>query len=358
MRRAFGTAGLGLACAVCAAAFGTTSLWVPGVALILLGLGSAAWVGLAAHGASVERVFTASTVQEEEPYPMALAVRSGVVAPPGGEVLEPLVRRPLAMTGRRSRKLRVDVRFARRGRRVVEPTRFVIRDPLGLARREVASAPGEVLVLPRVEPVLAGSASGAGITAVGDRGDTAALAELEMDALRPYRPGSPASRIHWPTVARTGTMVERRLVADADARPLVVLDPRAPEDEEALDRAVRAAGSLSVHLARLGGCSLLLPGDRRGTELAPDLRSWPALHVRLALVEAAAGAPAVPRLERTGAVFWVTASGGAGVPTGLARSAAGARYVVTSAPRGGAAAFTVAGCTGYRVGSARAAVAA
>jgi hypothetical protein len=174
-------------------------------------------------------------------------------------------------------------------------------------------------------------------------------AELELDSLRPYRPGSPASRIHWPTVARTGEMIERRLIADVDLRPLVVVDPRRPASEEALDMAVRAAASLTVHLARAGGCALLLPGDRRAADVEPDLRAWAPLHARLALLEAEDGAPVAARVERSGAVFWV-AAGASAAPAGLSRAAAAARYLVTPAPTGGARVeFTVAGCSVQRV---------
>ena len=80
-------------------------------------------------------------------------------------------------------------------------------------------------------------------------------------------------------------MLERRLVAELDSAPLIVLDPSAPESEEALDKAVRAAASLCVWLAHDGGCSILLPGDRRPVEVGHDMGAWPAVHVRLALVE-------------------------------------------------------------------------
>ena len=83
--------------------------------------------------------------------------------------------------------------------------------------------------------------------------------------------------------------MERRLRSDGDTRPLVVLDPRRPAREEDLDAAVRAAASLCVHLARAGGCALLLPGDRRPTVLESTLIGWPHLHVRLALVDDRAG---------------------------------------------------------------------
>ncbi len=57
--------------------------------------------------------------------------------------------------------------------------------------------------------------------------------------------------------------------ADADTRPLVVLDLRGTRVEADVDAAVRAAGSLCVHLADRGGVALLLPGDRRPLRLEP-----------------------------------------------------------------------------------------
>ena len=122
-------------------------------------------------------------------------------------------------------------------------------------------------MLPRIEPVTAPGGSGAGAGDHGGQGIDAgvlgrrldaSLAELEIDGLRPYREGAPASRIHWLSVARRGEMLERRLVAELDSAPLIVVDPSAPSGEEGLDKAVRAAASLCVHLAREGGCAVLL----------------------------------------------------------------------------------------------------
>ena len=139
---------------------------------------------------------------------------------------------------------------------------------------------------------------GAGLDGGGGRppcagGLDGSAAELDLDGLRPYREGTPASRIHWPAVARSGEMLERRLTADADSAPLVVLDAPRPPSEEALDMAVRAAASLCVHLARRRACALLLPGDRRPTALAPDLAAWPA-----AARPARAGGAAAARARR------------------------------------------------------------
>jgi uncharacterized protein (DUF58 family) len=352
LSRAFLAACFGLLLVLTAAGFDSPSLYVPGVALVLLGAGAAVWVALAASGAGVTRTLSARAVQEDQPLAMHLDVRAGLLPAPGGEIAEPLLDEPLR--GPISGRVEVEARFDRRGRRWLEPTRMTLKDPLGLAARSFFAEPAEVLVLPRVETPTTGSDKGAGGAGVHTDGSALTVqgAELELDALRPYREGAPASRIHWPTVARTGTMMERRLIADADSRPLVVLDPRRPASEEALDAAVRAAASLVVHLARAGGCSLLLPGDRRANDIDPELRAWPQLHVRLALVEAGTTAPFAGRLERLGAILWVTATPGAATPPGLSRAAAGARYLVTpESIHGRRVEFAVAGCQAYRVGA-------
>ena len=107
------------------------------------------------------------------------------------------------------------------------------------------------------------TAGGGDATPAHARASLLAAAETEIDGLRPWREGSPASRIHWQSFARGAGLMERKLISEADSRPLVVIDPRAPTSPEALDAAVRAAGSLAVHFAKRTGCSLLLPGDRR-----------------------------------------------------------------------------------------------
>jgi uncharacterized protein (DUF58 family) len=359
----------GLALCLAGATFDTASLYVPGVALMAIAAGATAWVTLAASGAAIERRAGPHTVTEEEPYPLRIEVRSGTLPPPGGELIEPLLGWPVPIAGRWSRRVRINVRFSRRGRRVLEPGRLVIRDPLRLHVRELVGASGdEVLVLPRVEPVTAPGGGGAG---AGDRGGPgidpgvmgrrldASRAELEIDGLRPYREGTSASRIHWPTVARRGEMLERRLVAELDSAPLIVLDPSAPDTEEGLDMAVRAAASLCVHLGRAGGCAMLLPGDRRPIEIGHDLAGWPGVHARLALVESGP-APAGSVLgPRGGAVIWVTGAGIAKAPRALERLPAGARIVVSPTPLPGVRAlFEVAGCTGCLVERARRGVAA
>ena len=352
--RALWTAILGATLVLAGLAFGPTPLLVPGVGLVVLGLGSIVWVGVAARG-RLERGFGATRVVEGEPCALRLDARTPIVPPPGSELVEPLLSdgvRPVADWRRRSQHLSAEARFPRRGLVTPEPARLILRDPLGLACRELRSPAREVLVLPRVEPVRAVARSRAGAnTLAANAGAAPAGAEIEVDSLRAAPPEASATRIHWPAFARTGTLIERTLTAESDRRPLVVLDASSPSSGEAFDSAVRAAASLCLWLARAGGCELLLPGDRRPTTVEPGLVSWPALHARLALV-GAGGAPSALERRGRGTVFWVAASARARPPRGLLRADASERYLVAPGSRPGAAAFEVAGCHGRRLARA------
>ena len=152
------------------------------------------------------------------------------------------------------------------------------------------------------EPRGQSSGSGRASDATSRRGG---LAQFEVDGLRPYREGSPASRIHWPAVARTGEMIERQLIAGGEPRPLVVFDPRGGTPTQR-ERAMRAAASLCVELARAGGCDLLVPGERRALPIDPSLRTWPEAHVRIAVSDPHSGPP-MPQSGSGAVVLWVTA---------------------------------------------------
>jgi len=360
MSRALGALLLGAALVLAAMVFDTGSLYVPGVALLLASAGALAWVGLAGAGAGIDTEPGPPTIEERRPYPLRLTVHTGLLPAPGGELETELLEEPVSLAGMSARRLRIEVQFERRGRRVIEPPSFTIHDPLRLVTRTVRDRgeDAELLVLPRIEPVVTpGGSGGAGGGSPGDgQSATAALrgaavgsaAELDLDGLRPYRTGTPASRIHWPAVARSGEMVERRLTAESDSAPLVVLDASAPPSEEALDAAVRATASLSVFIARRGGLALLLPGDRRPTVLPADLAGWPSQHARLALVGPAAQRPPLARARRSGAVIWVSAR--PDPPRDLARATAGTGWFVTPLAGGpGDADFEVAGCGGRRI---------
>ena len=135
-------------------------------------------------------------------------------------------------------------------------------------------------------------------------------AEVEMESLRPYREGAPASRIHWPTVARFGSLMERRLLADSDSHPLVVLDATRPATTRRSTRPFAPRlRSVSIWRGRAAApCSSRATAARRHREETsppgrPCTRGWRS--------------PRRPRYPpcalqaRRGAIFWVTAHGAA-----------------------------------------------
>ena len=278
---------------------------------------------------------------------------------PPGWIDEPLLPEPVQVrAGRRRASLRVEVSFARRGRRQLEPPVLVLRDPFGLAQKTVLGRAGdEILVLPRIEPVLATAAGGDATHAVHARAALISAAETEIDGVRVYREGVPASRIHWPSLAAGHGLMERKLISEADSRPLVVLDPRGASSQAALDAAVRAAASLTVHFARAGGCGLLLPGDRRALVVERDLMGWAPAHVRLALLDGKAGPSLVAAQNRRGVVVYVAARVMDRPPRALGRMPGGSVLVVPGQIPGRRAVIEVAGCFGYlgqRIGASSA----
>ena len=273
---------------------------------------------------ALKREISVRSVMEEQPLQVKLNVKAGRLPLPPGWIDEPLLPEPVRLpAGRRQARVRIEVTFGRRGRRRLPPPALVLRDPFGLAQRVIQGPSTDEILLPRLYPVNV-SAGGGDATPAHARASLLAAAETEIDGLRPWREGSPASRIHWQSFARGAGLMERKLISEADSRPLVMIDPRGAASPDALDAAVRAAGSLAVHFARKTGCSLLMPGDRRASVIEHDLMSWPALHVRLALMDEHVGPSLAAAQNRRGLVIYVAARPVDRAPRGLGRTRAAA----------------------------------
>ena len=227
---------------------------------------------------------------------------------------------------------------------------------LGLASRTRpgAGAIDELLVLPRTEPVRWSARDRAHRAEGSDaRPADEPLAAVDIDGLRPYRPGTSASRIHWAALARGAGLLERRLRADGETWPLIVLDARCLGPPEQLDAAVRAAASLTVELARRGGCRVLLPGERRAVPVEADQLNWPGVHARLAMVEGGPRTrpPVLGAGAKLGPVLYVAAQPLERLPAALAGPGGSYCVIVLPAevaPRQlGTPSFEVSGCRGY-----------
>lgn len=368
MRRAGAVAVAGLALILVALMFDAAPVFVPGIALLVLGVVAPAWVQLAARAAGIERRLDSDRVVEDEPIEATIEVSRGHWGLPGAAVLDPLAGKPVLLyapmsllSGSQSASVRIVARFPRRGIRRIDPPTLVVSDALELARvvRVSPSPPQELLVLPRTERVRWAAGAGekwrraAGMASVEPMGAT------EVDGLRPYRQGTPASRIHWPALARGAGLLERRLQADTDSRPLVVLDARGSGPPEHLDAAVRAAASLVLELGRRVGCGLLLPGEHRPLEVEPDLTAWPIAHTKLALIEGGleTRAPGLAPGARSAQVVYVAATSLARLPPALLGAGVRAAVLVVPTPLVTQpmhdATFEVAGCVGFVVGIGR-----
>ena len=368
MRRAGAVGVAGLALILVALLFDAAPLFVPGVALVVLAVSAPTWVLLAARSAVIERHLESDRVVEEEPIEATIEVSRGYWGLPGAAVVDSLAGKPVPIhaqlslvSGGPNASVRIVASFPRRGIRRIDPPSLIVADALELARvfRESPSPPQEILVLPRTERVKWVPGAGekwrraAGVTAVEPLGAT------EVDGLRPYRPGTPASRIHWAALARGAGLLERRLRADTDSRPLVVLDARGGGPPEHLDAAVRAAASLVLELGGRVGCGLLLPGEHRPLEVEPDLAAWPVAHARLAMVEGGpeTRAPGLAPGARSSQVLYVAATPLGRMPVGLVGAGVRAAVLVIPKPlisqQPQDASFEVAGCLGFVVGAGR-----
>ena len=368
MRRAAAVVVAGLALILVALLFDAAPLFVPGVAITLLGVAAPTWVVLAARGATIERTLGSERVVEDEPIEATIDVKRGPWGLPGAAVVDPLAGEPVSIrspmsiiSGASSASVRIVASFPRRGIRRIEPPTLVVSDALELARVErLSPSPAqELLVLPRTERVKWVPGAGEKWRRATGAAPLEPFGATEVDGLRPYRQGTPASRIHWPALARGAGLLERRLRADTETRPLVVVDARCDGPPEHLDAAVRAAASLVLELGKATGCGLLLPGEFRPLEIERDLTAWPIAHARLALVEGGPGtrAPGLAPGARSAQVVYVAATPQARLPAGLA--GAGVRAAIVVVPKAVAthprhqASFEVAGCIGFVVGAGR-----
>ncbi|HVH22933.1 MAG TPA: DUF58 domain-containing protein [Pseudonocardia sp.] len=145
-----------------------------------------------------------------------------------------------------------------RGRYAVGPSVWITTDPLGLAStRRRLGASSLLTVTPAIHP-LGPSVRGAG---AGLSGESAQLRSSLLGAddtlIREYRPRDEMRRIHWPSTARTGTLMVRREEHAWEPSALILLDNRSGAhtghgSRSSFEWAVSAAASIVVHLLDAG----------------------------------------------------------------------------------------------------------
>jgi uncharacterized protein (DUF58 family) len=266
---------------------GLASLALFGLAIGLMLLAITAWGGLAlsAHRVSVGRLLSTSEIEENAPIHVRFAVSRARWLPVRVEVEDHVGGWAEVKGSGASLELRV----SRPGAYWLAPSRIRLRDALGLFERRTFAGPVDpLLILPaptgwtRVGPTRWGLSD-----------------DPEPEGLRPYTPGTPLTRVHWPALARGAGLHVRHFAPPPGGLPLVVVDTAGARNPGALDWTARTAAGYVLTLARTGGCRVLLPGDTNATSVVGLGGAWRAVHRRLATLGDLPADNTPPRAEHT-----------------------------------------------------------
>jgi uncharacterized protein (DUF58 family) len=139
--------------------------------------------------------------------------------------------------------------------------------PFGVAeRRRPAPAPASCLVLPKLWPL--GKLPFVDATATSERAlhsHPRRGAGPEYLSVREYRTGDSMRHVHWPSTARTGTVMVREFEEERTRRIAIVVDTVADAGDAwtPLDACCSAAASIALAAAADGqGARLLVAGER------------------------------------------------------------------------------------------------
>src|SRR5207244_6621366 len=161
------------------------------------------------------------------------------------------------LPGRNDQRVRYTIPCRTRGRFSIGPLTLTLSDPFALTRIELTyDERDEVMVLPEVEKLDTGLPSPLG----AGRGRSLSRVLLpsgeDFYTMREYQIGDDLRRIHWPSVARRGRLMIRQDEASRRGTAAIFLDTRVSalgaSGDPAFERAVSAAASMSVLLARSG----------------------------------------------------------------------------------------------------------
>jgi uncharacterized protein (DUF58 family) len=225
---------------------------------------------------------------------------------------------------------RFSVPSARRGVLTLSGASVWCRDPFGLAVRWVAQAPpAHVIVYPLpVDEAVRATRRGPRAGRHPETNATAppanALSGDELSGLRPYAPGDRLTRLHWPSLARSGDLVVREfLEPDAGSLSILVDLRPAAHSGDSFERTIsRAAGlgtralaeGMTVELCTSAGDRIRIPAGAAARQTL--LRA-------LAMLGPAAAPPGVARRQGDRAAadaVWATSSAGSSAvgmhPTG------------------------------------------
>ena len=201
----------------------------------------------------------------------------------------------------------VTVRPARK-RGVQEASVVTLRSaaPFGVAeRRRTIPVAGSTIVLPAVIPLgplpflATASDPNRSTRSIPHRG-----AGPEYLGIREYRPGDSPRHVHWPSTARTGTVMVRELEEERSRRLAIVVDTLTDVGDEGtpLDACCTAAASIARVAITEGHSMRMIAGlPRRSVDVSDDMDEG-ALRRRLAAI-VPDGVPLAEVVESAGKAF-------------------------------------------------------
>lgn len=296
-RRGSGLLGASVGTWILARLFGVTELAMAAVAIVALVVlallvtralssrvvvrrrVSPAHLHIDAHGEvelevrNVGRLPTASLRADDDASPMLAATSR-------------FTTRPLAPG--ESVRLRYPLVGRRRGQYRVGPTLVELRDPFGIARRQVAAGgTDEVIVYPRVLPLSDGPPLAGHLGTGSDGPPRAGPAGDELANIREYVQGDDLRRVHWRSTAHRGRLMVRQEENRQRPEAVVVLD-------RGQDRHVvtAAASSFEQMITAAASVLWLLQSQQFRVRLvdaplghAPRARPWEQTMSRLAVAD-------------------------------------------------------------------------
>jgi uncharacterized protein (DUF58 family) len=270
LRRPLLTLALAAAFAAASASVASLALFAVAVGLALLTAGAGLAVAVAVRRVTVTRAIGSREVEENTPIRLHFKVRGTTWLPVRLEIEDHSGGwKAIADSG-----ASVELWINRRGPHWLAPSRLRVRDPFGIVERHLDAGTAEALLLlptPDSRSPVHQSLSGV-------------LDDPEPHGLRPYVPGTPLTRIHWPAFARGAGLQVRHFAPSPSALPLVVVDTAGARSVQDLDWAARTAAGYILALAQYGGCRVLLPGDASETSVTGIAGEWRAIHRRLAML--------------------------------------------------------------------------
>jgi len=189
---------------------------------------------------------------------------------------EHLPGRVLSIGGRKTRKWKVLVKAARRGRFRLGPVVMRSGDPFGLFRTELR-VPDEALLLvyPRVVPIPFWTLPGSVLEGSVLTGQRSLQSTSMVMGIREYRPGDALNRIHWRSSARHRELQVKEFELDKTADLWIYLDlerhwHRGEGEDSTEERCITVAASVVQKALREHRNVGLITSGTRAEVLHPD----------------------------------------------------------------------------------------